>query len=83
MFMSGTGTCHRHAENGVGAEFPLVRRSVELDQRLVDVHLLARIHFAERRRNHFNDVLHRLLDTFAQVTRLVVVAQLQRFVFAG
>jgi hypothetical protein len=73
----------RHAENGIGAEPPLVGRAVERDQRLVDLGLLLGIHTAERVVDLTVDRIDRLAHALAAVARLVAVAQLDRLVRAG
>ena len=74
---------HGDPKDGVGAELSLVRRPIELDERLVDLHLVAGIHVAQRRRDQLDHVLDGVLDALAQVARLVAIAKLERLVFAG
>eukprot|EP00754_Rhynchopus_humris_P045974 Rhum_TRINITY_DN5459_c0_g1::Rhum_TRINITY_DN5459_c0_g1_i1::g.17314::m.17314 len=69
----GLGDGHRHTEDGVGAELALVRGAVELAHELVEgllVHDALARQGAVQRRLHG---VHGLLDTLAQVARLVAV----------
>ena len=79
----GLGDGKRDAEDGVGAEPALVLRAVELDQRLVDLDLVLRLHAADRVEDLAVHGLERLLHALAEVARLVAVAQLDRLVRAG
>ena len=77
------GDGERHAQDGVGAEPALVLRAVELDQRLVDLDLVFRLHAADRVENLAVHRLERLQHALAEVARLVAVAELHRLVRAG
>ena len=79
----GFGDRERHAENGVGAEPAFVRSAVERDQRFVDLGLRLGLHAAKRVIDLAVDRIDRLQDALAAVTRLVAVAQFDRFVRSG
>ena len=78
------GTCNgqRHAEDGVCAELRLGRRTVERDHGLVDTHLVGNVHADDGRGDHLVDILDGVQYALAQVTALVAVAELERFVLA-
>src|SRR5690606_23043718 len=76
------GDGERYAENGVGTEARLVRRSVERDHRLVDVDLAFGIETADGIEDLGVDGLDGLLDTLAAIA-LAAVAQLDSFMRAG
>src|SRR6478609_2317915 len=48
MFICGTGSVQADAEDGVGAEPPLVGRAVQVDQHPVERHLVGRVEARER-----------------------------------
>ena len=73
----------RHAEHRVGAQAPLVRRPVELDEHPVDQRLVARIRARELLGDLAVDVRNGLPDSLAAVAFLVAVAQLERFPSPG
>ena len=80
----GSGTCNgqRHAEDGVCAELRLGRRTVERDHGLVDTHLVGNVHADDGRGDHLVDILDGVQYALAQVTALIAVAELERFVLA-
>ena len=83
-FLGGRlGDRERDAEDRVGAEAALVRRAVELDQRLVDAHLLGRVHARDGVEDLPLDVGHRLAHALAAVAGGIAVAQLDRLMRAG
>ena len=75
------GCGHRNGQDGVRAQPALVFRAVESDHLPVDFGLVGGLRSGQLLRD-FVDVLHRLPDTFAQVTARVAVAQLQGLMFA-
>ena len=79
----GLGDGQRDAEDRVGAEARLVRRAVELDQRLVDGDLILGIHAADRVEDLALTLSTALQHALAAVAALVAVAQLDRLVRAG
>ena len=79
----GLGHRQRDAENGVGAEPPLVRRAVQFDHRAVDVQLVLGIHARQRVIDLAVDRLDRLQHALAAVAGLVAVAQFDRLVGSG
>ena len=72
-----------NSQNRVGAELPLVGRSVGLDQRPVQPHLVGRIATHRRLGKHAVHVGHRLGHAFSEVSRLVPVAKLDCLVNSG
>jgi hypothetical protein len=80
-----SGLCCREgdAEDRVGAQARLVRRSVEFDHRVVQVVLIERVHADDGVCDFAVDVLHCGKDTLAAIAGLVAVAQLAGFVLAG
>ena len=82
-FRRGLGDRERDAENGIGAEPALVRRAVEIDHDLVDLHLLFGGHVTQGLEDFAVDGLNRLLHALAEIARLVAVAQLDRLMRAG
>ncbi len=79
----GLGDGQRHAEDGVGTDAALVGRAVELDQRVVDLDLLARVEAGQQVHDLGVDRGDRLQDALAAVALLVAVAQFDRLVRAG
>ena len=82
-FSRSLGDRERDAENGIGAEPALVRRAVEIDHDLVDLHLLLGGHVTQCLEDLAVDGLNRLLHALAEIARRVTVAQLDRFMRAG
>ncbi len=78
----GLGHRQRHAEDGVGAQPRLVRRAVEVEQRLVDQPLVVGAQPDDRGRDLVEHGLDRLLDALAAVAG-AAVAQFDRLVLAG
>jgi hypothetical protein len=68
------------AEQRVGAQLPLVRRPVDLQQCFVEKHLLARVHAQDARGDGLVDILHGLEGPLALVSRFVSVAQFDSLV---
>ena len=79
----GARSRHRHGQNRVGAQPRLGRRAVQLDHVLIERALIARVQSRDRLGDFPVDIGDRLQDAFAEISRLVAVAQFQRFVFAG
>ena len=73
----------RAAEDRVRTEPALVRRSVELDQQVVERALIVRVDAGERARDLAVDVRDRFQHALAEVRRGVAVAQLDGLVLAG
>ena len=73
----------RDAEDGIGAEPALVLRAVELDQRLVDMDLVFRLHAADGVEDLAVHRFDRLQHALAEEALLVAVAQLHRLMRAG
>ena len=78
----GLGHRQRHPEHGVGAQPRLVRRAVEVDQRLVDQPLVVGAQPDDRGRDLVEHGLHRFLDALTAVAG-TAVAQFHRLVLAG
>ena len=78
----GLGHRHRDAEDRIGAEAGFVRRAVEFDHHGVDVALVGRVEAEQLREDLVIDGSDGLEDALAEVTRLVAVAELDRFVSA-
>src|SRR6202035_2303269 len=74
-FGRGLGDRQRHAQDGVGAEPALVRRTVEPDHGFVDLDLLLGVHAAEGVENFAVHRIDRLQHALAEIARLVAVAQ--------
>ena len=72
----------RHAEDRVGAQPRLVRRAVELDQRLVEAALVGGVDAGDGRGDLAVDVRHRAGHALA-LPALAAVAQLLRLELAG
>ncbi len=81
-FGSGLGNGERYAEDGVCAEARLVRRTIERNQRLVDVDLAFGIEAAKRIKDLSVDGLDGLFNTLAAIA-LSAIAQLDCLVSAG
>ena len=80
----GFGHRERHPEDGVGAEAGLVGRAVEIDQDVVDLDLLRRVHAADGVEDLALDIGDRgLAHALAAVAGIVVVAQLHGLMRAG
>ena len=73
---------HGHAEDRIGAELSLSGRAVEVAHFLVEHLLRGGVRANQRRTNHLVNVVNGLEDPFAQVARLIAVAQFKRFVLA-
>ena len=76
-------TRHRHRQQRIGAEARLVLGTVELDHGLVDEGLIFDIQADDRFADFGVDVLDRFQYAFAEITRLVAVAQFNRLTAAG
>ena len=72
-----------HAEDGVGADVPLVLRTVEFDERVVQLDLLGGVHPDDLGGDDVVHVVDGVLYAFAQVALGVAVAQFDRLVLAG
>jgi hypothetical protein len=72
----GLGDGERDTEDRVGAELLLVVGAVELDERRVDETLVARLEALDRRAEHVENGVDRLLDALAEVAALVAIPQL-------
>ena len=83
LFGRSLGNRHRHRQRCVGAESGLVVGTVEFDQDLVDIRLLAGVEAHDRLGNLGVDVLDRTQHTFATVTRRIAIAQFDRLARAG
>jgi len=77
------GDRHGDAQNGVGAQPPLVGRAVQLNHHGVDFRLPLRGHAQHFRRDDLVDVMHCLQHAFAAVTFLVSVAHFDGLVLSG
>src|SRR6185437_13802216 len=82
-FRRSLGDRQRDAENGIGAEAALVRRAVEIDHDLVDLHLLFGGLVAYGFENFAVDGLDRVLHAFAEIAGVIAVAQLDRLMRTG
>ncbi len=79
----GVGDGHGGAEHGVGAEPALVLRAVQVEEEVVELGLLERVHALEGILDLGVEGLHRAQHPFALVALLVPVAQLEGFAAAG
>jgi hypothetical protein len=70
-------------EQGVGAEFALIRSAIELEESAVDGDLVDGVVSLEFWGNDFCDILDGLKDAFAEVNVFVSVAEFDGLVFAG
>ena len=70
----GVRASHRNAQNGVCSEDRLGLGAVEIDESEVNQPLFGCLKPDELRRDHVNDCVDRVQNTFAQVAGLVVVA---------
>ena len=73
----------RNGQKRVCSELALVWRAVEFDHRFVEGHLVQGVQFFDGRSDDIFDVRDRFKNAFAGVNRLVAIAKLPRFVFAG
>src|SRR5690606_25621753 len=80
---SGTRVRERNGEDCVRAELLLVLRPVERNHRAVDVDLIEGVKPDNLRGDALDHVLDRLAYALAEITILVLVAQLDRFVLSG
>ena len=78
-----TRSRHRNRKNGVRAQTALVLCAIQFDHFLIERALIFGIFLNEGVRQLAVDVLDRLGNAFAQIARLVAVAQLNRLVLAG
>jgi hypothetical protein len=85
MFIMGTGISDRHGgpEQGVGPEPALVVRAVQIDEQVVELRLLERIHALEGIVDLGVEGLDCAQHPLALVAFLVPVAQLEGFAAAG
>jgi len=74
----GLGHGHGNSEHGVRAQLALVARAVELDQRVVDEHLIVDLEAGQRGIDQTIDVAQHFLHALATVTFRVLVTKLQR-----
>ncbi len=77
------GDRERNAKDRVRAKLLLVGRAVELDHSLVDFDLVHGIHANQLVGQDFIHVCNRFQHAFAEEMRLIVVAELARFVLTG
>ena len=80
---SGLGTGQGGAQNGVGAQTALVGGAVQVDEGLVDGHLIQHVHAHQALGDLGIHVLHSSEDALAQVAALVAVPELAGLVHAG
>ena len=74
---------HRDAQDCVGPQLGLVRRSVQVDKQPVDAHLVEGVTAKQLGPNGLVHVPHRMQDALAAVAGRVAVAQLDRLMRAG
>mmetsp|Transcript_172087 Transcript_172087/g.551593 ORF Transcript_172087/g.551593 Transcript_172087/m.551593 type:complete len:244 (-) Transcript_172087:185-916(-) len=79
----GTTSSHRHAQNGVGPQLGLIRCAVEPDHQVVQALDVPGVLANDGRADDLHHILHRLLDTLAQVAGGITVPQLDGLVLAG
>ena len=77
------GECERDAEDRIRAEAGFVRRAVEIDQELVEAHLVGRLHAGEGVEYLALDILDRVPHALAAEACGIAVAELHRLVRAG
>jgi hypothetical protein len=83
MFIMGTGSVrgrHRYGQNRVRSQLALVGRSIELDERAIDLHLVDRPEPLQRGRDRFLDVANGFPHALAKVSGRLAVPQLARLV---
>ncbi len=80
---SGLGNGETGAENGVGAKAALVFSAVQFDHRKIDLALVFGIHADDDFGDVGIDGRNRLGHAFAEIARLIAVAQFNRFMRAG
>ncbi|MNF89651.1 hypothetical protein D3C84_721840 [compost metagenome] len=84
LVVSGSlGGGQGHGEDGVGAQAAFVLGTVQLDHDAIEGFLVNRVFTQQRGADRAIDVGHGLQYTFAQVTALVAITQLQRFARAS
>jgi len=77
------GASHRHAQDGVRAQFPLVGRPVETDHGKIDVPLAQAIHPDDLGGDFVKHVVNGLRDALSQVPFFVAVPKLEHLVLPG
>ena len=82
VFAGGTGAGHGHAQHGVGAQTALVVGAVQVDEGVVQLHLLQGVQAQQGVSDLAVDVLHGLGHALAAVT-LAAVTQFQGLTAAG
>ena len=80
---SGLGAGQRGAQNGVGTQAALVGSAVQIDEHLVDGHLIQHVGADEGLGDLGVHVLHGGLNALAVITALVAVTQLAGLVNTG
>ncbi len=80
---SSLGNGQGNAQDGVGAQLALGRRTVQFDHGFVDGALLRGIHADDFRSNHLVHVVNSFQDTLAAIALFVAVAELKSLVFTG
>ena len=73
----------RSTENGISAQFTLIRSTIQLQQQLVNSHLIKSQLADQSRCDDLTHILHSLAYTLAQETVLVTVTQFHCLVYAG
>src|SRR5664280_3275170 len=71
--------CQTDAQDGVGAQFCLVGRAVQLDHCMVDTGLVSRIFADDSGRDLFVYMLYGFQDALSAIASLVAVTQFQCF----
>src|SRR5207302_146003 len=72
----------RNTEDGIGAQFALVRSAIELEQKLIQGSLAARVEAVQLPGDDLVDIADGSEDAPSLVTAVVPVAQLQSFMGA-
>jgi hypothetical protein len=77
------GDGQRDAQDRVGTQILLVRRAVQFDHPQIDADLVQAVHALQFTGDGRIDVMHGLLDAFAQENALFTVTQFPRLVGTG
>jgi hypothetical protein len=77
------GDRERYAQHRVRAEARLVLGAVQRNQRFIDLGLIGSVHAADRIEDFAVRRIDRLAHALAEITRLVPIAELDRFMGSG
>ena len=77
------GNRQRSSQNRICTQLGFIGSAVQIDQCLIDFHLLGSIHADNFVGNYLVDIFNRFLGSFSKIALLITVAEFQRFMNTG